>query len=56
MKLLKCYLRFIINDTTKGLTDLATISLESGLLDNIKYDHIIEELFQETFKRLWLFK
>jgi hypothetical protein len=40
LKLLKSYLRSTM--TQQRLTDLATIALESELLDKIEYDHIVE--------------
>jgi len=38
------------------LTDLATIALESGLLEKIEYEHIIEEFISRNTKRMKLFK
>ena len=54
LKLLKSYLRSTM--TQQRLTDLATIALESGLLDKIEYDHIIEEFISRNTKRMKLFK
>jgi hypothetical protein len=42
--------------TQQRLTDLATITLESGLLDKIEYEHIIEEFISMNTKRMKLFK
>jgi hypothetical protein len=38
------------------LTDLATIALESELLDKIEYDHIVEEFISRNTRRMKLFK
>jgi hypothetical protein len=54
LKLLKSYLRSTM--TRQRLTDLATISLESGLLDKIEYDHIVEEFILRNTRRMKLFK
>jgi hypothetical protein len=54
LKLLKSYLRSTM--TQQRLTDLATIALESGLLDKIEYEHIIEEFISMNTKRMKLFK
>jgi hypothetical protein len=34
--------------TQQRLTDLATIALESELLDKIEYDHIVEEFISRN--------
>jgi hypothetical protein len=54
LKLLKSYLRSTM--TRQRLTDLATIALESGLLDKIEYDHIVEEFILRNTRRMKLFK
>ena len=54
LKLLKSYLRSTM--TRQRLTDLATIALESGLLDKIEYDHIVEEFISRNTRRMKLFK
>ncbi|PWZ08299.1 hypothetical protein Zm00014a_026535 [Zea mays] len=53
-KLLKSYLRSTM--TQQRLTDLATIALESGLLDKIEYDHIVKEFISRNTSRMKLFK
>jgi hypothetical protein len=42
--------------TQQRLTDLATIALESELLDKIEYDHIVEEFIPRNTRRMKLFK
>ncbi|WVZ88505.1 hypothetical protein U9M48_035022 [Paspalum notatum var. saurae] len=42
--------------TQQRLTDLAIIALESGLLDKIEYEDIIEEFISRNTKRMKLFK
>jgi hypothetical protein len=54
LKLLKSYLRSTM--TQQRLTDLATIALESELLDKIEYDHIVEEFISRNTRRMKLFK
>jgi hypothetical protein len=54
VKLLESYLRSTM--TQQRLIDLATIALESGLLDKIEYDHIVEEFISRNTRRMKLFK
>jgi hypothetical protein len=54
LKLLKSYLRSTM--TQQRLTDLATIALESELLDKIEYDHIVEEFISRNTRIMKLFK
>jgi hypothetical protein len=54
LKLLKSYLRSIM--TQERLNSLATIALESGLLEKINYEHIIEDFISKNTKRMMLFK
>jgi hypothetical protein len=54
LKLLKSYLRSTM--TQQRPNDLATIALESGLLDKIEYDHIVEEFISRNTRRMKLFK
>ena len=54
LKLLKSYLRSTM--TQQRLNDLATIALESGLLEKINYEHIIEDFISKNTKRMMLFK
>ena len=54
LKLLKSYLRSTM--TQERLNSLATIALESGLLDKINYEHIIEDFISKNTKRMMLFK
>jgi len=54
LKLLKSYLRSTM--TQQRLNDLATIALESGLLEKIDYEHIIEDSILKNTKRIMLFK
>jgi hypothetical protein len=54
LKLLKSYLRSTM--IQQRLTDLATIALESELLDKIEYDHIVEEFISRNTRRMKLFK
>jgi hypothetical protein len=43
------------NDTTK-LTNLATIALESAILEKIEYDNTIEGFISRNTRRMMLFK
>ncbi|OEL13725.1 hypothetical protein BAE44_0025255, partial [Dichanthelium oligosanthes] len=54
LKLLKSYLRSTM--TQQRLTDLATIALESAVLEKIEYEPIIEEFISRNTKRMILFK
>ena len=54
LKLLKSYLRSTM--TQQRLNDLATIALESGLLEKIDYEHIIEDFISKNTTRMMLFK
>jgi len=54
LKLLKSYLRSTM--TQQRLNDLATIALESGLLEKIDYEHIIEDFISRNTKRMKHFK
>ena len=54
LKLLKSYLRSTM--TQQRLNDLATIALESGLLEKIDYEHIIEDFISKNTRRMMLFK
>jgi hypothetical protein len=42
--------------TQQRFTDLATIALESELLDKIEYDYIVEEFISRNIRRMKLFK
>jgi len=53
LKLLKSYLRSTM--TQQILNDLATIALESGLLEKIDYEHIIEDFISRNTKRMKYF-
>ncbi|XP_066313482.1 uncharacterized protein [Miscanthus floridulus] len=53
LKLLKSYLRSTM--TQQRLNDLATIALESGLLEKIGYEHIIEDFISRNTKRMKYF-
>jgi hypothetical protein len=53
LKLLKSCLRSTM--TQQRLTDLATVALESELLDKIEYDHIVEEFISRNTRRMKLF-
>jgi len=53
LKLLKSYLRSTM--TQQRLNDLATIALESGLLEKIDYEHIIEDFISRNTKRMKYF-
>jgi len=53
LKLLKSYLRSTM--TQQRLNDLATIALESGLPENIDYEHIIEDFISRNIKRMKYF-
>ena len=52
LKLLKSYLRSTM--TQERLNSLATITLESGLLEKINYEHIIEDFISKNTKRMML--
>lgn len=54
LKLLKSYLRSTM--TQERLNSLAMIALESGLLEKINYEHIIEDFISKNTKRMMLFK
>ena len=53
LKLLKSYLRSTM--TQQILNDLATIALESGLLEKIDYEHLIEDFISRNTKRMKYF-
>ena len=53
LKLLKSYLRSTM--TQQRLNDLAIIALESGLLEKIDYEHIIEDFISRNTKRMKYF-
>ena len=53
-KPLKSYMRATM--TQQRLTDLATIALESNLLDKIDYEDIIEDFITKNTKRMMFFK
>ena len=48
LKLLKSYLRSIM--TQQRLIDLATIALESAILEKIEYGDIVEEFISKNTK------
>uniref|UniRef100_A0A453SMN5 HAT C-terminal dimerisation domain-containing protein n=2 Tax=Aegilops tauschii subsp. strangulata TaxID=200361 RepID=A0A453SMN5_AEGTS len=54
LKLLKSYMRTTM--TQQRLTDLATIALESEVLEKIDYEDIIEDFISRNTKRMMLFK
>ena len=54
LKLLKSYLRSTM--TQQRLTDLATIALESAILEEIEYENIIEDFILRNTRRMMLFK
>jgi hypothetical protein len=54
LKLLKSYLRSTM--TQQRLTDLATIALESAILEEIEYENIIEDFISRNTRRMMLFK
>jgi hypothetical protein len=54
LKLLKSYMRTTM--TQQRLNDLATISLESEVLEKIDYKNIIEDFISKNPKRMKLFK
>jgi hypothetical protein len=54
LKLLKSYMRTTM--TQQRLNDLATISLESEVLEKIDYKNIIEDFILKNPKRMKLFK
>jgi hypothetical protein len=53
LKLLKSYLRSTM--TQQRLNDLATIALESEVLEKIDYKHIIEDFISRNTKRMMHF-
>jgi hypothetical protein len=54
LKLLRSYLCSLMKE--KSLTDLRTISLASEELENIEYEHLIEDFISRNIKRMMLFK
>lgn len=54
LKLLKSYMRTTM--TQQRLNDLATISLESEVLEKIGYEDIIEDFISKNPQRMMLFK
>ncbi|XBH96765.1 hypothetical protein VPH35_087086 [Triticum aestivum] len=54
LKLLKSYMRTTM--TQQRLNDLATISLESEVLEKIDYEDIIEDFISKNTKRMKFFK
>jgi hypothetical protein len=42
--------------TQQRLTDLATIALESEILEEIEYENIIEDFISRNTRRMMLFK
>jgi hypothetical protein len=54
LKLLKSYLRSTM--TQQRLTDLATIALESAILEEIEYGNIIVDFISRNTRRMMLFK
>jgi hypothetical protein len=54
LKLLKTYLCSTM--TQERLNDLAIIALEGEMLENIDYEHIIEDFISKNTKRMMLFK
>ena len=54
LKLLKSYLRSTM--TQERLNDLATIALESDMLEKIDYEDVIESFISRNTKRMMLFK
>ena len=54
LKLLKSYMRTMM--TQQRLNDLATISLESEVLEKIAYEDIIEDFISKNPQRMMLFK
>lgn len=54
LKLLKTYLRTTM--TQERLNALALIALESGMLDKIDYEYIIEDFVSKNAKRISLYK
>jgi hypothetical protein len=53
LKLLKSYMRTTM--TQQRLNDLATISLETNLLDKIDYEHMVEDFILKNPKITMLF-
>ena len=54
LKLLKSYMRTTM--TQQRLNDLATVALESELLEKIDYEDIIEDFISKNTKRMSMFK
>ena len=54
LKLLKSYLRSIMKQ--ERLNTLVVIALESGMLEKIEYEYIIEDFISKNAKRIMLFK
>ena len=54
LKLLKSYLRSTMKQ--ERLNALAIIALESGMLEKIEYEYIIEDFISKNAKRIMLFK
>ncbi|XBI46171.1 hypothetical protein VPH35_110479 [Triticum aestivum] len=54
LKLLKSYMRTTM--TQQRLNDLATIALESEVLEKIDYEDIIEDFISKNTKRMKFFK
>jgi hypothetical protein len=54
LKLLKSYLSSTM--TQQRLTDLATIALESAILEEIEYENIIKDFISRNTRRMMLFK
>ena len=54
LKLLKSYLRSTMKQ--ERLNALAIITLESGMLEKIEYEYIIEDFISKNTKRIMLFK
>ena len=54
LKLLKSYMRNTM--AQQSLTDLATMALESDLLEKVDYEDIIEYFITKNTKRMMLFK
>ena len=54
LKLLKSYMRTTM--TQQRLNDLATISLESEVMEKIAYEDIIEDFISKNPQRMMLFK
>jgi hypothetical protein len=54
LKLLKSYLRSTM--TQERLNSLATIAIESEMLEKIDYEYIIEDFISKNTHRIMLFK